>query len=54
VRRRLVGFLEARTGQRFGEDLNAWRRWTWRLPYDPHPHYVTAKSEIAAHVDPDA
>jgi hypothetical protein len=52
VRRRLVQFLELRTGQRFGDDLNAWRRWTWRLPYDPHPQYATAKSEIAAHVDP--
>jgi hypothetical protein len=52
VRRRLVEFLELRTGQRFGDDLNAWRRWTWRLPYDPHPQYATAKSEIAAHVDP--
>jgi hypothetical protein len=52
VRRRLVEFLEARTGQRFGDDLNAWRRWSWRLPYDPHPHYATAKSEAAAHVDP--
>jgi hypothetical protein len=52
VRRRLVRFLEQRTGQRFGDDLNAWRRWTWRLPYRPHPQYAIVKSEIAAHVDP--
>jgi hypothetical protein len=52
VRKRLVQFLEERTRQRLGDDLNAWRRWTWRLPYDPHPHYATAKAEIAAHVDP--
>jgi hypothetical protein len=52
VRRRLIGFLEEQTGQRFGDDLNPWRRWTWSLPYDPHPNYAAAKAEIYAHIDP--
>ena len=41
---RLGDFLKDRTGKRFparngrrGEDYQDWRKWTWSLPYEPHP-----------------
>lgn len=52
VRRRLLRFLEKQTGQRHGDDLRAWRRWMWSLPYDPHPDYATFKGALYANVDP--
>ena len=52
TRRRLVDFLEGQTGKRFGDDLRAWRRWMWSLPYAPHPDYSTFKAEAYARVDP--
>ena len=51
VRERLLRFLEEQTGQDYGEDLRAWRRWTWRLPYDPHPDYAAFKAALYANVD---
>jgi hypothetical protein len=45
-RARLIAFLEARTGQRFGDDLGAWREWMWKLPYDPHPRYMEFKAAV--------
>lgn len=51
VRERLLRFLEEQTGQGLGEDLGAWRRWTWRLPYDPHPDYPAFKAALYANVD---
>ncbi|MDQ3070979.1 MAG: DUF3179 domain-containing protein [Acidobacteriota bacterium] len=52
TRRRLTAFLERQTGQRFGDDLRAWRRWIWRLPYAPHPDYASFKAELYARIDP--
>ncbi|HUF24556.1 MAG TPA: DUF3179 domain-containing (seleno)protein, partial [Vicinamibacterales bacterium] len=52
ARLRLIRFLQARTGQRFGDDLGRWREWMWRLPYDPHPDYPAYKREIYGRVDP--
>ncbi|NIM61932.1 MAG: hypothetical protein GTO30_09825, partial [Acidobacteria bacterium] len=46
VRRRLLQFLKKRTGQKFGEDLDGWRRWMWSLPYDPHPDYAFFKAGV--------
>lgn len=51
-RQRLIRFLEKRTGQRFGDDLRAWRRWIWRRPYEPHPDLVFFKSALYASIDP--
>jgi hypothetical protein len=51
VRRRLLKFLEEKTGQEFGEDLRAWRRWYWSLPYDPHPGYSSLKKAMYSKVD---
>ena len=49
---RILEFLEARTGQEFGLDLNAWQQWSWRLPYDPHPDYRVFKGALYAQIDP--
>ena len=51
VRRRLVKFLEEQTGQDFGDDLGAWRRWYWNLPYDPHPGYPSLKKAMYTKVE---
>jgi hypothetical protein len=51
IRQRLSRFLEQQTRQPFADDVNAWRRWTWRQPYDPHPDYAVAKAEIYSHLD---
>lgn len=52
VRQRLIRFLAKQTRQRHGEDLRAWRRWMWSLPYDPHPDYALFKGILYARVDP--
>ncbi|MFQ5743119.1 MAG: DUF3179 domain-containing protein [Acidobacteriota bacterium] len=51
VRRRLVQFLEKQTSQHFGDDLNRWRKWVWRLPYDPHPDYMLFKGLVYEFID---
>lgn len=52
ARRRLTVFLEQHTGQRFGDDLRAWRRWIWALQEAPHPGYAAFKGELYARIDP--
>ena len=52
IRRRLIAFLEKQTGKRFGDDLNAWREWTWKRPYDPHPDYAALKALLYGQIDP--
>jgi hypothetical protein len=49
---KLTRFLEAQTGQKFGGDLESWRRWVWSLPYAPHPDYGTFKRRLYAQLDP--
>jgi hypothetical protein len=51
-RQRLIRFLEKQTGQRFGDDLGAWRRWIWRHPYEPHPDLPFFKARLYGSVDP--
>ncbi|MCP4658290.1 MAG: DUF3179 domain-containing protein [bacterium] len=51
IRERLVRFLERQTGQRFGGDLRAWRRWYWDRPYRPHPDYALFKAVLYGQVD---
>jgi hypothetical protein len=51
VRERLTRFLEDQTGQDFGDDLRAWRRWYWRRPYNPHPEYAAFKAALYSNVD---
>jgi hypothetical protein len=52
VRARLIRFLERQTGQRFGDDLRAWRHWIWSRPYEPHPDLPFFKGALYASVDP--
>lgn len=51
-RGRLIRFLEQQTGQRFGDDLRAWRRWIWRRPYEPHPELAVFKAALYSNIDP--
>lgn len=52
IRARLVRFLEKQTGKRFGDDVRAWQKWMWTLPYDPHPGYGEFKGHVYANIDP--
>ena len=52
TRRRLTRLLEEKTGQRYGDDLRAWRRWIWSQPYAPHPGYAAFKAALYAQIDP--
>ena len=52
IRDRLLRFLSSRTGKSFGDDLKAWRRWSWTLPEDPHPEYPAFKGRLYARIDP--
>jgi hypothetical protein len=52
VRVRLIRFIERQTGQRFGDDLGAWRQWYWNRPANPHPDYARLKAAIYARIDP--
>ena len=51
IRHRLIDFLGEQTGQDFGQDLAAWQRWTWKLPYDPHPNYGPFLGAMYGQVD---
>ena len=48
----LIGFLEQQTGQSFGADLQAWQRWIWEQPYEPHPDYGFFKGLWYRQIDP--
>ena len=52
VRQRLTAFLQKHTGQRFGDDLRAWRRWVWSEPRRAHPWLARFKAELYARIDP--
>jgi len=44
--------LEAKTGQKFGSDLDAWNQWIWSQKSDPHPGYAQFKSKLYSRIDP--
>lgn len=52
IRGRLIDFLETQTGQNFGQNLDEWRLWMWKLPYDPHPTYAPFKGALYGQIDP--
>jgi hypothetical protein len=52
VRRLLIAFLEKQTGQRFGDDIDRWREWSWKLADDPHPEYAAFKGIVYQNIDP--
>ena len=51
VWRRLMRFLERRTGQRFRGDARRAHRWIWAQPYDPHPDYGFFKGQWYSRID---
>ena len=52
TRSRLMGQIAKRTGQKHGDDFDAWYKWLWaREPMD-HPHYGDFKSAIYSLIDP--
>ena len=51
IRQRLIDFLREQTGQDCRQDLGAWRRWMWKLPYDPHPDYGPLKGALYGQID---
>lgn len=51
-RRQIFAFLESRSGERLGQDLDAWRQWLWKQPYDPHPEYALFKNVLYGQLDP--
>ena len=48
----IIDFLEEQSGERFGQDLEAWHQWIWKLPYDPHPEYALFKNVLYGQLDP--
>lgn len=48
----LIAFLEEQTGQRFGADLQAWQRWMWARPWEPHPDHGFFKGLWYRRIDP--
>jgi len=48
----LTEFLADQTGQEFGMDVDAWRRWVWASPYQPHSAYGEFKGALYANLDP--
>jgi hypothetical protein len=52
IRGRLMRFLAKRTKKSFGDDLKKWRKWSWTIPYEPHPEYSMFKARLYANVDP--
>lgn len=43
--------LADKTGQKFGADHDAWFRWLWSQPDDPHPHYAAFKGDLYRRID---
>jgi hypothetical protein len=51
TRERILKFLERQTGQKYGDDLDEWRRWMWAQPYDTHGELSTFKANLYGSVD---
>lgn len=49
----LTEFLEEQTDQSFSGDIEAWRRWVWNLPYEPHAAYGEFKGLLYSRLDPE-
>lgn len=52
VWRRLMGYLEARTGQHFRGNAQRAHQWIWDQAYDPHPEYLLFKRTLYSEIDP--
>ena len=49
---KMFTILEAKTGQEFGPNINAWHQWIWSQEYEPHPGYAEFKSRLYSRIDP--
>jgi len=49
---KIIALTEAKTGQKFGRDVDKWRQWIWKQDYDPHPQYANFKSDLYSKIDP--
>jgi|TARA_B100000686_G_scaffold260144_1_gene272763 hypothetical protein len=52
VWRRLMGYLEERSGQRFRGDIAYLHQWIWDQTYEPHPEYLFFKRTWYSELDP--
>jgi hypothetical protein len=50
---RLIGVLEANTGESLGSDISGWYEWLWSEPESLHPAYGDFKSALYSIIDPD-
>ena len=51
-RARVMGLLEAKTGQSFERDFDRWLQWSWEQEFEPHPGYANFKSSLYRGIDP--
>ncbi len=51
IREAAMHILQAKTDQSFGGDMNAWYRWLWNEPYQPHPEYSQFKASLYSRLD---
>ncbi len=49
---RIFRILEKGTGQKLGNDPEAWRRWLWSNPEHSHPDYAEFKALLYEQIDP--
>lgn len=49
--RGLFGLLQAKTGQAYGYDLQAWYQWLWNQPVAEHPRYDEFKATYYSAID---
>ena len=47
----ILGLLQRKSGQTFGNDFDSWYRWIWSRNYDPHPQYAEFKSALYSRID---
>ena len=48
----VIAFLENKTKQRIGSDLDRWRQWIWKQKFAPHPELAVFKSKLYSRIDP--
>lgn len=48
----IIAFLENKTKQRLGADLQPWRQWIWKQKFKPHPDLAEFKSQLYSRIDP--
>ena len=52
TRSKLLRLLSQKTGQKFGDNFDAWYNWIWNQDYQPYPQYAQFKGQLYSLVDP--